>query len=155
MRTLRGHALRAFPDAPPAVPRICLITPDGPLVTVRLSVDEGLRAAGRFWVLDPIHRPGRFPLLDWEMDTGDKGEVEHGPSISSGDLDLHGLSFSVRICAPGPDAKDGTVRIRVFQGDLERTIFPPAIFPREVVPGCDGKAEPDEIEGGFVFRHRP
>ena len=144
----------AFPDAPSAVPRVCLIAPDGPLVMIQMALENELRAAGRFWLLDPIYRPGRYPLLKWEMATGEKGEIRQRVGVHPADLGLHSLSFTIRTCSKTPDVTAGTIRIRVFQDADECTILPPAVFHRENVPECEGNDEPDWLHNGFVFAHR-
>ncbi|HUP00640.1 MAG TPA: hypothetical protein VM737_03845 [Gemmatimonadota bacterium] len=147
-------ALWAYPDTPGAVPRVCLIAPDGPMITVRMAVEIGLKAAGRFWLLDPIYRTGRYPLLKWEMVTGEDGEAAQRLGVPPEDLGLHSLSFAIDALATVPTADEGTIRIRVFQGRDECTILPPAVFPREFLSGRNAKIDPDWLHNGFVFTHR-
>jgi len=125
---------------------VCLVVPQGALLTVRLTVSEGLRAAARFWMVAPDHRP----LMRWELSPGVSGDVEKRLGIPPETLDGHSLSFALHLCAGDPRVERGRVAVHVHQGEEECVVLPPTRFDRNRVPRCveDG---PELIEDGFVF----
>ena len=117
----------------------CLINPQGGLIEVRLSGNNGIRSSAIFYLGKP-KAPNGFDIVEQhDAKSGDSGSIKFTLSTKSSLLSNYAMAWSVNACSHIPQIDNGILKIEFWQdGNKCKTVRNTTYYGK--FPQCsDGK----------------
>ncbi|RMA56786.1 hypothetical protein [Ulvibacter antarcticus] len=131
----------------------CLINLNGDSITVKISINNGIRSSGKFYLGKPKTTSGYDIVEKFEAVTGDNGATEFTLATKSDKLLNYALAWSINACSQVPQVENGILKIEFWQnGEKCKTVTDTTYYGK--YPQCsDG--EQRSMKNQVIFIEKP